>query len=585
MLASLILIIIIGIITFYQIFTQGLFSALIMAVLSIVSALISLNYFEALAGFGHRFGLAGWGTQAAALMIIFILSLLVLRLLSDHFIRGNMNFPLIIDRVGSAIFGLIAALVIGGMIALSFQLLPIPARFVGFDRFAKLDAPADLESSKNLFPNADGFVLWLAKRTSNYGFAGARPFAHIHPDLQRETYLNRLTVDPGSRREAAHDSLTVNEAFLVESINDLQTGTPAEPARDETFLAVNFTIRGGGGTKENPGAKDVDGRIRFVMGNIRVIGYDENNPSRPGISRYPRGIVLPGAKTLRPTTLHEGQVLDGSGGAFTLLFDWPRDIKTLPPLFFEFKRSARIELPKVAKILETNPNVLASDAMSPPTMTLGKLFGNMTDFQCTKLVRSLEGEDIPIYLSQDMFSEPAAPPVGEKPRTDSRGAITFANIMVINKQSQRFEMEDNLARLSVPDGFALILIETQINVFNAANFSVPYLQDLDNFSYSPRGYALYGSTGSEQLVEFSYSSLDSQGNALAPNVRTPPAFPPQSLIRQKYRGSQINKAIFYYLVPRQSAPLGLIGVRYSSGEEKIYWSVTDEPQMLIVPPR
>ncbi|MBN2212067.1 MAG: CvpA family protein [Sedimentisphaerales bacterium] len=585
MLASILLVVIIGIITFYQIFTQGIFSALIMAVLSIIAALVSLNYFEALAVFGNRMGLAGWGAQAAALMVIFILCLLLLRLLADHFIRGNMNFPLIIDRAGSAVFGLIAALVIGGMIALSFQLLPIPPRFLGFDRFENLTSPNDLDDENNLFPNADGFILWLAKRTSSYAFAGSSAFIHTHPDLQRESYLNRLSVDPGSRREASDDALTLNEVYLIETINDLQTGAPADPPRGETFLAVNFTIRGGGGTRENPGAKDVDGRIRFMMGNIRVVGYDENNRSQAGISRYPRGIVLPGAKTMRPLALNEGQVLDSSGGAFTLLFDWPKDIKTITPQFLEFKRSARKPFPAVAKILAANPNHLSPDARSPRKVALSKIYGDFTDFQCTALTYSLDGENIPIFLNQEMLDNSTKPPLGEQPRIGGGGAINFANIMVTNQQNPRNTIDDNPARLQIPEGFALIFVDIQINNFMAANFSTPFLLDLDNNLYESRGFALISTNGMEQTVEFAYSAFDSQGNMLNPNMRTPPKFPPQSFIRQKQRDARISKAVFYYLVPRQNTPLGIIGVRYDVGGEKIQWSVTDAPQMLIIPSR
>ncbi|MCK4629217.1 MAG: hypothetical protein KAT56_09445, partial [Sedimentisphaerales bacterium] len=49
MIAILIFTVITGILIFYQVFTQGLFSNIIMAVLSLVAAITALNYYEPLA--------------------------------------------------------------------------------------------------------------------------------------------------------------------------------------------------------------------------------------------------------------------------------------------------------------------------------------------------------------------------------------------------------------------------------------------------------------------------------------------------------------------------------------------------------
>ena len=154
MLAILIIFAIVGGIAFFLVFTQGLFSSLIMCVLCLISALIAFNYYELLGSKLNGIGLASYGGEAISLMGLFLLSLLVMRLAFDRLIKGNMKFPLLVDRIASAFFGLTAGMVIAGIIAIGFQLLPTPAKLLGFDRFPEV-ADRNLKERSNLFPSAD----------------------------------------------------------------------------------------------------------------------------------------------------------------------------------------------------------------------------------------------------------------------------------------------------------------------------------------------------------------------------------------------------------------------------------------------
>jgi len=154
--ASVILCILVVVLTFYQIFTQGLFSSFIMAGLCMISALLALNFYEPLAGTLGRFGIGSFGPQTICLMGLFFLSLLAMRELTDRLIRGNMNFSLFIDRIGAAVFGLISSMIVAGMIALGFQHLSISAEILGFNRCPDL---GNAKEDKGLFPGADSLFL------------------------------------------------------------------------------------------------------------------------------------------------------------------------------------------------------------------------------------------------------------------------------------------------------------------------------------------------------------------------------------------------------------------------------------------
>ena len=127
-----------------------------------------------------------------------------------------MNFPLMIDRLGSAFFALVSSLTITGMIALGFQSMPVSTAFLGFDRYEEL---SKADSGKTLFPSGDSLVLAMVKGVSNNCFAGEKSFAQHHPDMLRELYLNRLVPEgyEGSRQEASESINSVRVSAVEAS--------------------------------------------------------------------------------------------------------------------------------------------------------------------------------------------------------------------------------------------------------------------------------------------------------------------------------------------------------------------------------
>lgn len=367
MLAYVIVGALVGVIVYFQIFKQGLFSALINAVLTIVAALVALNYFELLATKLVGAGLANFAPQTISLVLIFAITLLILRLLCDRLIRGNMNFSLAINRGGSAICGFITAMVTVGIIALGFQLAPIGPKFLYFDRCPKLNDP---EKDNSLFPSPDAFTLAIMDNVAKYSFAGKTSFKRTHPDFLRELYMNRIALDPGSRSEAASDAVKIKKAWLInadiaevvrEKKELKKTGNTLVPASRQCFIAISTIIQPGSNDDSDRGARDVDGVIRFVCANFRLVGFHDTNATKPGIQRYPIAILKKNQKGLAAERI----ALDGAPHGEMLkqvnaknrpvevdfLFEWPSDIKKQPPQFLEFKRSAYAEMPTAKQLL------------------------------------------------------------------------------------------------------------------------------------------------------------------------------------------------------------------------------------------
>ena len=358
MIATIILCVIVRGLAFYQVFKQNLFSAVIMAMLSLAAAMAAFDFYEILSEQLIKAGLKGYPPETGTFLGLFIITLLLLRLASDKLIKGNMKFTMLVDRIGSAVMGLMAGLIMAGMVALGFQLLPIPSKFLGYDRFPdieRLSQPgavantSDFEnrlgSEKGLFPFADGLVFSLVKHASNYGFAGSTPLSRFHPDLPRELYLNRLLLNQESAsRIEAYQALTVSRAWVVkEPVSDAQTNQEVFLQPNETLLAVRILINPGSGDK-NPGARDADSKIRYVISNFRLIGYSQDQPDQTNLIRYPLGFFQPAEALVEIAGLGDMKIEAGSPEV-VVLFTWPSDLKSIPPQFIEFKRTSRAPMP------------------------------------------------------------------------------------------------------------------------------------------------------------------------------------------------------------------------------------------------
>ena len=234
MILNIIVVLLILGIAFYQAI-QGLFSAVIMAILTILAAVIAFNYYDSVGGFfaGRLYEYA----HPASLLALFVLPLLVVRELFDRFLGGNVLLGVWADRIGGGAMGLLVALVIVGMLCITIQLLPMKAAIFDYEPYdstlmKKAGGPIRLAGS---------FTLGLAGRLSNGPlspiFGGAR-FDKRHDDLLLEAYCarNRPT---GGRAGAKPDALEVDRAFVLPPDQpDTAALLDAVPAYRQPLLGV-----------------------------------------------------------------------------------------------------------------------------------------------------------------------------------------------------------------------------------------------------------------------------------------------------------------------------------------------------------
>jgi len=210
MVFAIIIIVLIGVVAFFH-YTQGFWSATLSAVCAVFAAALAVGYHENVVNTLLK-GQMSDQANAIALIAVFALTYLILRIIFDKAIPGNIRLPHIVDGIGGAVGGLIAGVFGVGIVMIAFQSMPFGPSIGGYARYELIDKRdvtvaneqnrginrIDYEELKNkdfgkeqtgLILPVDDIVLGMAKRLSNGGaLAGQRPLESVHPDLLQELF-------------------------------------------------------------------------------------------------------------------------------------------------------------------------------------------------------------------------------------------------------------------------------------------------------------------------------------------------------------------------------------------------------------
>jgi len=333
MLMSLFSTIFVLLIAFFQ-GVQGLFSALIMAVLSILSAAAAFSLAEPAALFFSQWVSTEY-CLAACFMLIFLICLSITRTLADRFIPGNLAFPLWVDRIGGGLCGLLAGLVVVGTLCIGVQMLPFGPTVLGFNRVEVTEKGRVVNRSLWLRP--DGFTVELMRMLSKGSLSGSTAMAPLHPDWLEEIQWNRSGVQKESRHVVPAGALRIEGAWDASRTVTAGDGSGLADLRPGSkFIVVRASL----GSR----AADEDRRHRFTSLQWRLVGRRGRSwqqvPMR-GMSdpTNPNKLV-----EMRPD---EPIVLDSTAAKkFDVVFEVP-ETKDFDLAFVEYKRGARAELGKL----------------------------------------------------------------------------------------------------------------------------------------------------------------------------------------------------------------------------------------------
>jgi uncharacterized membrane protein required for colicin V production len=334
-------------ITFFQAL-QGMYAAVTLALCTLVAATLAFALQGTVAALlaPHLPELA----QAIALGAVFLLVLLPLKLIADQFlVRSRIGFPMLVDRIGGACFGLFASMLMVGMVAICVQLLPVSAKFLGFQRCSVIQQEAGryrLQTS-NLWLNPDGFTVGVVSFLSRGSLAGSPAFGAQHPDYLEELYWRRAGIPMGSRRYVggAEGGLKVIKAWkgteppLYTATGPSESWTFKEAPTDpsDTYLVARVKL--------DASIADSDNLHRFTPYQFRLVGHIGHSP-RECFAVAVCDVVKPAYYVLHAPDALIGAPVYPGGTYLDVVFRIDADFQ---PDFIEYKSGARAELAATTK--------------------------------------------------------------------------------------------------------------------------------------------------------------------------------------------------------------------------------------------
>jgi len=275
--------ILVAAIAFYQV-VQGLFSALIMAFLCIVSLTISFNFHEPLAEVIRKY--QPLCAEPAALLCLFVISLIVLRVLTDRYLGRNVVTGVWANRIGGGFLGLVTGMILVGVLTVAIQMLPFGPSILGYRPFAD-----DLRSAQGIAPfYPDDFALGLAKVFSRGSLMTSteNTFQRTHDNLKLELFCARNDAGKGGRGDAAPGSMSLSGAYAPETYSGSWVETvPLNPLLEGEGINKVVVIR----AVIDQSARDGDGWWRLPATHFRLVAADGN-------SYYPIGYLVKSGRGL-----------------------------------------------------------------------------------------------------------------------------------------------------------------------------------------------------------------------------------------------------------------------------------------------
>jgi len=260
-------------IAFYQAI-QGIYSALIMAVLTVLCAALAFNYYEPLAS-ALLYTRQPASADAIMLIALFTVPLLVLRLIIDSLLHSNVVLNVWVSRIGGAVLGLLTSLILVGVLTVAVQMLPVRESFLYYRPY-----DATLHRASRLAPfYPDEFAVGLINTLSAGGLGAAegRTFRDAHDDLLLELFCARNTAGKSGRCDAMPDDMRL--VGLYDPQDDQVAwaqNVPANPLLNQSDLPNIIIAR----VNIDPKARDKDNWWRLPATHFRLVGQS-------GRSYYP----------------------------------------------------------------------------------------------------------------------------------------------------------------------------------------------------------------------------------------------------------------------------------------------------------
>ncbi|HEV2295247.1 MAG TPA: CvpA family protein [Tepidisphaeraceae bacterium] len=377
---AIIIIVLVGVIAFFH-YTQGFWSATLSAIIAVIAAVLAIGYHESVVNTLLKGRISDYA-HAFALVAIFGLTYLILRAIIDKVIPGNLRLPVIVDKVGAGMMGIVAAIFSVGVVAVAAQAMPFGPEIGGYARYEMTDereaaiqvagkqqyqdivtlpqvesnALDEEATKKKLLLPVDEWVIGLVSHLSDGGsLAGKRQLEEVHPNYLDELFAQRLGIQVGANRVAINepkqqvqiDGLFRAPPTIPQFDSDITSARPdgkpvtwPAPKDGEMYLVARVKFLGGADSGKPPEF------VRFSPGSIRLVARSDEEGAK---NYFPIGTVENGSMLFTNRIddylfVSEGQAADV---VFLVRSDEVLEGKTnkvKEGVFIEVKRLAREDL-------------------------------------------------------------------------------------------------------------------------------------------------------------------------------------------------------------------------------------------------
>src|SRR5947209_3130484 len=204
-------------------YVQGFFSATLSAILVIFSAVVALSFQESVVDMLKPTKFADSAT-AGVLCLLFIVTYVILRIIFDKLVPGNVRFAPTVDKVGAGIMGLVAGAFAMGLFAVAAESMPFDpgSMYARYEQVSEREAggsykPGDSQIERKVYDQmksptfkpsevkgmilpVDDWVVNTVKGLSAGSLSGESKWADEHPDYLQELFGQRVGMQRSEER-------------------------------------------------------------------------------------------------------------------------------------------------------------------------------------------------------------------------------------------------------------------------------------------------------------------------------------------------------------------------------------------------
>lgn len=254
--------------------TYGLFSALLHLGLVIVAGSLAFALWEPLA-YGVFFKFLPTGAWGVSLLGSFVVVLLLLRVVTDKFVRGTLKVHRLADQVGGGAAGAASGVLTAGVTLLGLGFLPLPPAIASYQPYeVKSNGRVGPVEGGGLWLPADTIAANLFTRLSGGAFSTHTPLVSYVPNIAEAATLFRLgrTYDENLSVVSAPGGVTANATALLmgDQLPGIDAGLAqgllgAAGSSGRLVTVVTQFTKG-----ESTTTYDADGILRLPATNIRL---------------------------------------------------------------------------------------------------------------------------------------------------------------------------------------------------------------------------------------------------------------------------------------------------------------------------